>query len=84
MSRDSGYPTQAKIGPFDRLRAGFEWATVPNDEMHRCGATSRQGYAAGSYDFLAAYIVPEDVWYIIPAEVYSTAWSRHGYLVSPR
>ncbi len=35
---------------------------------YHCGATSRQGYAAGSYDFLAAYIVPENVWYIIPAE----------------
>jgi hypothetical protein len=23
------HPTQAKTGPFDRLRAGFEWATCP-------------------------------------------------------
>jgi hypothetical protein len=24
-------------------------------------------YAPGSFDFLAAYVIPEDVWYIIPA-----------------
>jgi len=28
-----------------------------------------RAYAAGSFDFLAAYVVPEDAWYIIPAEV---------------
>jgi len=27
-----------------------------------------RSYAAGSFDFLAAYVVFEDVWYIIPAE----------------
>jgi hypothetical protein len=27
-----------------------------------------KSYAAGSFDFLAAYVVFEDVWYIIPAE----------------
>jgi hypothetical protein len=26
-----------------------------------------EAYAAGSFDFLAAYVVPEDAWYIIPA-----------------
>jgi hypothetical protein len=25
-----------------------------------------QGYARGSFDFVAAYVVPEDVWYILP------------------
>ena len=26
-------------------------------------------YAAGAFDFVAAYIIPEDIWYIIPANV---------------
>jgi PD-(D/E)XK endonuclease len=26
-----------------------------------------QAYSAGSFDFLAAYVVPDDAWYIIPA-----------------
>jgi len=25
-------------------------------------------YARGSFDFVAAYVIPEDVWYIVPAE----------------
>jgi len=28
-----------------------------------------KAYPAGSFDFLAAYAVPEDAWYIIPAEL---------------
>jgi hypothetical protein len=29
-----------------------------------------QAYPAGAFDFLAAYVVPEDVWYIIPAKFF--------------
>ncbi len=36
---------------------------------YHCMVSSNQAYAAGSFDFLAAYIVPENVWYIMPAEV---------------
>jgi hypothetical protein len=38
---------------------------------YHCNLTPRshQPYAAGSFDFLAAYIVPENVWYIIPSKV---------------
>jgi hypothetical protein len=28
-----------------------------------------QAYSAGSFDFLAAYVVPADAWYIIPARL---------------
>jgi len=28
-----------------------------------------KAYPAGSFDFLAAFVVPEDVWYIIPAKL---------------
>jgi PD-(D/E)XK endonuclease len=31
-----------------------------------CG--NHKVYRAGAFDFLAAYVIPEDVWYIIPAE----------------
>ena len=36
------------------------------------GCTVRGGhkaYPAGAFDFVAAYVVPEDAWYIIPAKV---------------
>lgn len=26
-------------------------------------------YSAGEFDFLAAYVIPEDVWYIVPSKV---------------
>jgi hypothetical protein len=29
---------------------------------------NNQLYARGSFDFVAAYVIPEDVWYIVPAE----------------
>jgi hypothetical protein len=29
--------------------------------------SSHKVYRAGAFDFLAAYVIPEDVWYIIPA-----------------
>jgi hypothetical protein len=30
--------------------------------------SSHKPYPKGAFDFLAAYVIPEDVWYIIPAE----------------
>jgi hypothetical protein len=35
-----------------------------------CTVQSHHGpYAAGSFDFVAAYVIPKDTWYIIPAAV---------------
>jgi hypothetical protein len=34
---------------------------------YACTVHGHQPYAAGSFDFLAAYVIPADVWYIIPA-----------------
>jgi hypothetical protein len=30
--------------------------------------SSHKAYRAGAFDFLAAYVIPEDAWYIIPAK----------------
>jgi PD-(D/E)XK endonuclease len=42
--------------------------TVANGGGYVC-MLKRQGkaYGRGAFDFIAAYVVPEDVWYIIPA-----------------
>jgi PD-(D/E)XK endonuclease len=32
---------------------------------------NNQRYARGSFDFLAAYVIPEDVWYIVPARKFT-------------
>jgi|ERR1700728_398054 len=37
-------------------------------EGYSCSVTGNKPYPAGTFDFLAAYVVFEDAWYIIPAE----------------
>jgi hypothetical protein len=37
-------------------------------EGYSCSVTGNEPYPAGAFDFLAAYVVFEDAWYIIPAE----------------
>jgi hypothetical protein len=42
--------------------------TIENGGGYVCVIRKQGGaYARGSFDFVAAYVVPEDVWYIIPA-----------------
>ncbi len=40
-----------------------------NGYLCSVSARNHQAYAAGSLDFLAGYVVPENVWYIIPARL---------------
>jgi hypothetical protein len=44
-----------------RLGSGYQCACRPNERSKR--------YTTRKVDFFAAYVVPEDVWYIIPASV---------------
>jgi hypothetical protein len=32
---------------------------------------NNQKYARGSFDFMVAYVIPEDVWYVVPAEKFA-------------
>ena len=32
-------------------------------------STSRKVYRRGEFDFLAIYVIPEDLWYILPAKL---------------
>src|SRR5260370_9335507 len=42
--------------------------TVESGGGYACAIRKQnQGYARGSFDFVAAYVVQEDVWYILPA-----------------
>lgn len=43
--------------------------TVKNGGGYVCSVRQNNAkYARGAFDFLAAYVIPEDVWYIIPAK----------------
>ncbi len=45
-----------------RDKGSYACAVRPNLQMGR-------PYKRGDFDFLAAYVIPEDVWYIIPAKL---------------
>ena len=45
----------------------FEIPTGANKD-YVCNITSGRPYSRGSFDFLAAYLVSEDAWYIVPEE----------------
>jgi len=43
--------------------------TVKNYGGYACSVRQNNArYARGAFDFVAAYVIPEDVWYIIPAK----------------
>jgi PD-(D/E)XK nuclease superfamily protein len=43
--------------------------TVKNGGGYVCSVRQNNAkYARGAFDFLAAYVIPEDVWYIIPVK----------------
>jgi hypothetical protein len=44
-----------------KSRRSYVCAVHPNQKGH--------AYRRGEFDFLAAYVIPEDVWYIVPARV---------------
>jgi len=49
---------------------------------YRCGVHgSRGAYVADAFDFIAAYLVPENLWYIIPAEKIE---GKEGIMISPK
>lgn len=52
----------------------FVSVQVKSTTVRDCGGyacslrQNNRRYARGSFDFIAAYVIPEDVWYIIPAK----------------
>ena len=40
-----------------------------------CLKDSRGPYRGNKFDFVAAYVIPEDLWYIVPAKVVKGRWS---------
>ena len=50
------------------LRVQIKSTTYARDGAYTCNLVGRgrKGYAAGVVDFFAVYVVPVDVWYILP------------------
>ncbi len=56
-------------GKFVAVQVKCTIARLESGEGYICSTcSSHKPYKKGSFDYLAAYVIPEDVWYIIPAE----------------
>jgi hypothetical protein len=54
-------------GKFAAVQVKSTVAKVESGKGYICSTcSSHKAYGAGAFDFLAAYVIPEDVWYIIP------------------
>jgi len=54
-------------GKFAAVQVKSTIATLESGKGYICSTcSSHKIYRAGAFDFLAAYVIPEDVWYIIP------------------
>ena len=57
-------------GKFVAVQVKCTVAELRNGRGYSCSVcSSHKAYRAGAFDFLAAYVVLEDVWYIIPAKL---------------
>jgi hypothetical protein len=52
--------------------------------FHACGNLPGQPYTPRDIDFFVAYVVPEDVWYVLPIEVFTTIRSVKVFPASTR
>jgi hypothetical protein len=56
-------------GKFVAVQVKCTIARLESGTGYSCSTcSSHTAYRAGAFDFLAAYVIPEDAWYIIPAE----------------
>lgn len=56
-------------GKFAAVQVKSTVMKLENGKGYMCSTcSSHKVYRAGAFDFLAAYVIPEDAWYIIPAK----------------
>jgi len=59
-----------RLGKFVAVQVKSTIAKLESGEGYICSTcSSHKAYRAGAFDFLAAYVVLEDAWYIIPAKL---------------
>ena len=57
-------------GKFVGVQVKCTMAAMKGGKGFVCSVKSNnKGYRAGAFDFLAAYVIPEDAWYIVPAKL---------------
>ena len=57
-------------GKFVAVQVKCTVAELESGKGYVCSVcSSHKVYRAGAFDFLAAYVIPEDAWYIVPAKL---------------
>jgi hypothetical protein len=57
-------------GKFVAVQVKCTLSELPGGKGYGCAIkTNNKAYPAGAFDFLAAYVIPEDAWYIIPEKL---------------
>jgi hypothetical protein len=64
-----------RSGKFVAVQVKCTMAKREGRKGYSCAVKSgNKGYAAGAFDFVAAYVIPEDTWYIIPEKRIRRQW----------
>jgi hypothetical protein len=57
-------------GKFVAVQVKCTMAKITTGKGYVCAIKhNNQAYRVGSFDFVAAYVIPEDAWYIVPAKL---------------
>jgi len=57
-------------GRFVAVQVKCTLSELPGGKGYGCAIkTNNKAYRPGAFDFLAAYVIPEDLWYIIPEKL---------------
>jgi len=57
-------------GKFVGVQVKCTMARMKDGPGYACSVRSNnKSYRAGAFDFLAAYVIPDDAWYIVPAKL---------------
>jgi hypothetical protein len=71
----SGYDFTVDQGP-RIVRVQVKSTIFPEGNGYSCTLKDSRGpYKKNTFDFVAAYIIPEDIWYILPEKLIRGMWS---------
>ena len=63
-------------------RVQVKSTTSTQGDSYKCTTRTTVPYNAKQVDFIACYIIPEDIWYIVPTR--EMIWARSGVFLNPR
>ncbi|MFZ0201026.1 MAG: group I intron-associated PD-(D/E)XK endonuclease [Candidatus Sulfotelmatobacter sp.] len=72
----SGYDFVVDGGAGRMVRVQVKSTTFPEGTGYSCTLKDSRGpYKKNTFDFVAAYVIPEDVWFILPEKTVRGMWS---------